>query len=270
VARAKAKGARVEILNLGNLDPAGVNGKLILTVLGAIAAFEREMTPKVTGRPAYAPGDLLKLYIYGYLNRVRSSRRLEAETPSPGGRQPGDTELLLDCYRDAEQWQPLAFSERRVGGSSGSACSVEIAHHDGVDLRIQCLDAGDRAIDQFARRHLALCQRLNQLSRGAIGHRIVAGAGLHWQHGVNGSRAHSCQEATAAWFEPTWMSSPRPERLLFSGRQSTRRCLEPQACGSSVLALTPSARHIAATLGDSVRGTPLRQTQRRSERDKNS
>jgi transposase len=34
---------------------------------------------KVTGRPGYAPGDLLKLYIYGYLNRVRSSRRLEAE-----------------------------------------------------------------------------------------------------------------------------------------------------------------------------------------------
>src|SRR3712207_6016854 len=38
------------------------------------------MTPKATGRPGYAPADLLKLYIYGYLNRVRSSRRLEAET----------------------------------------------------------------------------------------------------------------------------------------------------------------------------------------------
>jgi transposase/IS5 family transposase len=35
--------------------------------------------PKATGRPGYAPGDLIKLYIYGYLNRVRSSRRLEAE-----------------------------------------------------------------------------------------------------------------------------------------------------------------------------------------------
>ncbi len=35
--------------------------------------------PKATGRPGYDPGDLLKLYIYGYLNRVRSSRRLEAE-----------------------------------------------------------------------------------------------------------------------------------------------------------------------------------------------
>ena len=31
------------------------------------------------GRPAYHPGDLLKLYIYGYLNRIRSSRQLERE-----------------------------------------------------------------------------------------------------------------------------------------------------------------------------------------------
>ncbi len=35
--------------------------------------------PKNTGRPAYHPADLLKLYLYGYLNRIRSSRRLEAE-----------------------------------------------------------------------------------------------------------------------------------------------------------------------------------------------
>ena len=44
-----------------------------------IAGFAR-VVPKWTGRPGYAPKDLLKLYIYGYLNRVRSSRRLEAET----------------------------------------------------------------------------------------------------------------------------------------------------------------------------------------------
>ncbi len=34
---------------------------------------------QATGRPGYAPGDLLKLYIYGYLNRIQSSRRLERE-----------------------------------------------------------------------------------------------------------------------------------------------------------------------------------------------
>ena len=44
----------------------------------AAAGFIR-VAPKATGRPGYAPGDMLKLYIYGYLNRVRSSRRLEAE-----------------------------------------------------------------------------------------------------------------------------------------------------------------------------------------------
>jgi transposase len=36
--------------------------------------------PEATGRPAYHPGMLLKIYIYGYLNRVQSSRRLERET----------------------------------------------------------------------------------------------------------------------------------------------------------------------------------------------
>jgi transposase len=37
------------------------------------------VAPAVTGRPAYHPSVLLKLYIYGYLNRVQSSRRLERE-----------------------------------------------------------------------------------------------------------------------------------------------------------------------------------------------
>jgi transposase len=36
--------------------------------------------PAATGRPAYHPADRLKLYIYGYLYRLRSSRRLEQET----------------------------------------------------------------------------------------------------------------------------------------------------------------------------------------------
>ena len=36
--------------------------------------------PKETGRPPYDPKDVIKLYVYGYMNRIRSSRRLEAES----------------------------------------------------------------------------------------------------------------------------------------------------------------------------------------------
>jgi transposase len=49
-------------------------GRLVTSELG----FERAQAAE-TGRPGYNPRDLLKLYLYGYLNQIRSSRRLEAE-----------------------------------------------------------------------------------------------------------------------------------------------------------------------------------------------
>lgn len=49
--------------------------ELDLTKLG----FEG-MTPPATGRPSYHPSTMLKIYLYGYLNRIQSSRRLERET----------------------------------------------------------------------------------------------------------------------------------------------------------------------------------------------
>ena len=52
--------AFVDALDLGELGFSGVE-------------------PAVTGRPSYHPSVLLKLYIYGYLNRLQSSRRLERE-----------------------------------------------------------------------------------------------------------------------------------------------------------------------------------------------
>jgi len=48
--------------------------RLAMSELG----FERAQAAE-TGRPGYDPRDLLKLYLYGYLNQIRSSRRLEAE-----------------------------------------------------------------------------------------------------------------------------------------------------------------------------------------------
>src|SRR6202034_1016441 len=49
-------------------------GQLDMEKLG----FERAQ-PAETGRPGYDPRSLLKLYLYGYLNQIRSSRRLETE-----------------------------------------------------------------------------------------------------------------------------------------------------------------------------------------------
>jgi transposase len=49
--------------------------RLAMSELG----FERAQAAD-TGRPGYDPRDILKLYLYGYLNQIRSSRRLEAES----------------------------------------------------------------------------------------------------------------------------------------------------------------------------------------------
>ena len=49
--------------------------ELDLAVLGFAG-----VVPEATGRPSYHPATLLKIYLYGYLNQVQSSRRLERET----------------------------------------------------------------------------------------------------------------------------------------------------------------------------------------------
>ena len=67
--------------------------------------------PKATGRPGYDPGELLKLYLYGYLNRVRSSRRLTAEVARNlevlwllRGLQLGSPTSGVNCWRSMA-WQ---------------------------------------------------------------------------------------------------------------------------------------------------------------------
>jgi transposase len=63
---------------VGAADPVRVIDAFVETLDLAALKFSRVAAEEM-GRPPYAPGDLLKLYVYGYLNRVRSSRRLEAE-----------------------------------------------------------------------------------------------------------------------------------------------------------------------------------------------
>jgi len=44
-----------------------------------LAALGFDVEPEATGRPGYHPATMLKLYVYGYLNQVPSSRRLKRE-----------------------------------------------------------------------------------------------------------------------------------------------------------------------------------------------
>jgi len=64
--------------------------------------------PEATGRPGYHPSTLLKIYLYGYLNRIQSSRRLEREAQSNlelmwlTGRLAPDFKTIADFVRPAK------------------------------------------------------------------------------------------------------------------------------------------------------------------------
>src|SRR3977135_4163339 len=53
--------------------------------------------PEATGRPAYHPAVLLKIYLYGYLNRVQSSRRLEQDSQRKIELMLAARRLAADC-----------------------------------------------------------------------------------------------------------------------------------------------------------------------------
>lgn len=70
---------------------------------------------RITGRKPYHPGDLLKLYIYGYLNQTRSSRRLEKECHR-------NLELLWLMKRLAPDFKTIADFRKDNGDAVRGAC----------------------------------------------------------------------------------------------------------------------------------------------------
>ena len=76
--------------------------------------------PEVTGRPSYHPSALLKLYIYGYLNRVQSSRRLERE----GGR---NVEVMWLTGRLAPDHKTIADFRKDNGPAIRKVCAQFVA-----------------------------------------------------------------------------------------------------------------------------------------------
>src|SRR5678815_3615672 len=71
--------------------------------------------PAVTGRPSYHPAVLLKIYIYGYLNRIQSSRRLEREAQR-------NVELMWLTGRLAPDFKTIADFRRDNGAGIRNVC----------------------------------------------------------------------------------------------------------------------------------------------------
>ena len=71
--------------------------------------------PAATGRPSYHPSVLLKLYIYGYLNRIQSSRRLEREAQR-------NVELMWLTGRLAPDFKTIADFRRDNGQGIRNVC----------------------------------------------------------------------------------------------------------------------------------------------------
>ncbi|HYU11067.1 MAG TPA: IS1182 family transposase, partial [Stellaceae bacterium] len=91
------------------------------------------MTPAATGRPAYHPSTLLKIYLYGYLNRLQSSRRLEREAQR-------NIELMWLVGRLAPDFKTIA----------------DFRKDNGEAIRAVC------------RQFVGLCRRLNLFTRAVV------------------------------------------------------------------------------------------------------
>ncbi len=94
--------------------------------------------PAATGRPAYHPSVLLKIYIYGYLNRIQSSRRLERETQR-------NVELMWLTGRLTPDFKTIADFRRDNGKAIRNACRQFIVLCRKLDLFSQSIVAIDGA-----------------------------------------------------------------------------------------------------------------------------
>jgi transposase len=107
--------------------------------------------PAATGRPGYDPRDLLKLYVYGYLNEVRSSRKLEREC----GR---NVELMWLLRRLAPDFKTVADFRRDNGPGIVGTCRAFVLFCRRQGL-FQCSAGG-------AGRFEVPCRRQHEAGRG--------------------------------------------------------------------------------------------------------
>jgi transposase len=94
------------------------------------------VVPEATGRPAYHPGLLLKIYVYGYINQIASSRRLERESQR-------NVEMMWLRGRLAPDFKTIADFRKDNGPAIRAACRQFIALCRKLDLFAHAVAAID-------------------------------------------------------------------------------------------------------------------------------
>ncbi len=150
------------------------------------------VVPEATGRPSYHPAILLKLYIYGYLNRVQSSRRLEREA----GR---NVELMWLTGRLAPDHKTIANFRKDSGRAIRQVCAQFVT----LCRKLGLLNTASVAID--GSKFKAVNNRDKNLTRAKVARRraqIEESVGRYLQ-----------QLATADRHDPTEALVARTTRL---------------------------------------------------------
>ena len=114
---------------------------------------------EATGRPAYHPATMLKIYVYGYINQIQSSRRLERETAR-------NVEMMWLTGRLTPDFKTIADFRKDNGPAIRSACRQFVALCRSLNLFAHAMVAIDGS------RFKAVNSRDRSFSRGSIERRI--------------------------------------------------------------------------------------------------
>lgn len=117
------------------------------------------VSPAATGRPAYHPATLLKVYLYGYLNRVQSSRRLEREAKR-------NVEVMWLTGRLAPDFKTIADFRK----NNGAAIQIVCAKFVGICVDIGLFKHAVAAID--GAKFKAVNSRDRNFTRGKLKRRM--------------------------------------------------------------------------------------------------
>lgn len=120
---------------IGEDNPVRVIDVFVDEINLAKLGFEG-ILPAATGRPGYHPSTLLKIYIYGYLNRIQSSRRLEREAQR-------NVELMWLTEHLAPDFKTIADFRRNNGKGIRNVCRQFIAMCRQLNLFAQAIVAID-------------------------------------------------------------------------------------------------------------------------------